>query len=192
LKDETGRLILPREFIPAAEQAGLMALIDNLLLFRCVQVVRKLMKDDRKVGVFCNITLSALADELVFPEFLALMRENRDLADGVILEIPQSAFVRRTSAEAGAMAKLASFGFRFSIDKVSRVDVDLPDLERCNVRFLKIPGRLITEQIVDGGMRPRSNMAREIAKAPRSVLSISIYLMRRVISSAARGQSKTA
>jgi cyclic-di-GMP phosphodiesterase TipF (flagellum assembly factor) len=32
LKDANGRLILPQEFIPAAEQAGLMSTIDNVLL----------------------------------------------------------------------------------------------------------------------------------------------------------------
>jgi cyclic-di-GMP phosphodiesterase TipF (flagellum assembly factor) len=67
LKDETGRLILPQEFIPAAEQAGLMSTIDNVLLFRCVQIVRKLQKSDRRVGIFCNISPSALADDNFFP-----------------------------------------------------------------------------------------------------------------------------
>ena len=53
-------MILPQEFIPAAEQAGLMSTIDNVLLFRCVQIVRKLMKQDRRVGIFCNLSVSAL------------------------------------------------------------------------------------------------------------------------------------
>jgi cyclic-di-GMP phosphodiesterase, flagellum assembly factor TipF len=165
LKDATGRLILPQEFIPAAEQAGLMSTIDNVLLFRCVQIVRKLMKQDRRIGIFCNISPSALADELFFPQFLEFMRENRDLAGSVIFEIPQASFEARTSIEARAMAKLVDLGFRFSIDRVTSAELDLPDLERSGVRYVKIPVRVLSEQVLRGGVRPRSAITREIAAA---------------------------
>jgi cyclic-di-GMP phosphodiesterase TipF (flagellum assembly factor) len=170
LKDSAGRLILPQEFMPAAEEAGLMTTIDNVLLFRCVQIVRKLMKQDRRIGIFCNISPSALADEHFFPQFLDFMRENRDLAGSVIFEITQAAFEGRTSIEARAMAKLVDLGFRFSIDKVTNVELDLPDLERTGVRYLKIAARTLTEQIVRGGLRPRSAITREIAAADISAV----------------------
>lgn len=165
LKDASGRLILPQEFIPAAEQAGLMSTIDNVLLFRCVQIVRKLMKQDRRVGIFCNLSPAALADEHFFPQFVDFMRENRDLAGSVIFEIPQAAYENRTSTEARAMAKLVDLGFRFSIDKVTTTEIDLPDLERSGVRYAKIPARILVDQIVRGGVRPRSAITREIAAA---------------------------
>jgi len=165
LKDANGRLILPQEFIPAAEQAGLMSTIDNVLLFRCVQIVRKLMKQDRRIGIFCNISPTALADEHFFPQFLDFMRENRDLAGSVIFEIPQDAYENRTSIEARAMAKLVDLGFRFSIDRVTNTEIDLPDLERSGVRYVKISAMTITEQIIIRGLRPRSAITREIAAA---------------------------
>jgi cyclic-di-GMP phosphodiesterase TipF (flagellum assembly factor) len=163
LKDANGRLILPQEFIPAAEQAGLMGTIDNVLLFRCVQIVRKLMKQDRRIGIFCNLSPAALADEHFFPQFLDFMRENRDLAGSVIFEIPQEAYENRTSIEARAMAKLVDLGFRFSIDRVTNTEVDLPDLERSGVRYVKVAASTLVEQIVRRGLRPRSAITREIA-----------------------------
>jgi cyclic-di-GMP phosphodiesterase TipF (flagellum assembly factor) len=163
LKDETGRLILPQEFLPVAEEAGLMATIDNLLLFRCVQIVRKLMKNERRVGIFCNLAPRALSDEGFFPQFLEFMREHRDLAGSLIFETPQAAFEARTSLEARAMAKLADLGFRFSIDRVQHVELDLPDLERAGVRYIKISADLLAEQLVRRGQRPRSAITREIA-----------------------------
>ncbi|MGQ0531452.1 MAG: EAL domain-containing protein [Caulobacteraceae bacterium] len=165
LKDANGRLILPQEFIPAAEQAGLMGTIDNVLLFRCVQIVRKLMKQDRRIGIFCNLSPSALADEHFFPQFLDFMRENRDLAGSVIFEIPQDAYENRTSIEARAMGKLVDLGFRFSIDRVTNTEIDLPDLERSGVRYVKIGAGTLVEQIVRRGLRPRSAITREIAAA---------------------------
>jgi cyclic-di-GMP phosphodiesterase, flagellum assembly factor TipF len=165
LKDSTGRLILPQEFIPAAEQAGLMTTIDNVLLFRCVQIVRKLMKQDRRIGIFCNLSPTSLADEHFFPQFLDFMRENRDLAGSVIFEIPQASYEARSSIEARAMGKLVDLGFRFSIDRITSAEIDLPDLERSGVRYAKVPVNILSEQIIRGGVRPRSAITREIAAA---------------------------
>jgi cyclic-di-GMP phosphodiesterase TipF (flagellum assembly factor) len=165
LKDANGRMILPQEFIPAAEQAGLMSSIDNVLLFRCVQIVRKLMKQDRRIGIFCNLMPSALADDSFFPQFLDFMRENRDLAGSVIFEIPLAAYDERSSIEARAMGKLVDLGFRFSIDKVTTAALDLPDLERSGVRYVKISSRVLSDQVLHGNVRPRSALTREIAAA---------------------------
>jgi cyclic-di-GMP phosphodiesterase TipF (flagellum assembly factor) len=163
LKDETGRIILPSEFMPAAEQAGLTSAIDNMLLFRCVQIVRKLAKQDRRIGIFCNISPRSLADEIFFPQFLDFMRENADLAGALIFEIGQDDYDARRAMEARAIAKLNDLGFRFSIDKVKKLDVDLFDLERTGVRFLKASGSLLIEQFVRQGARPKSNILKEIS-----------------------------
>lgn len=163
LRDATGRIIPPSEFIPAAEQSGLMSAIDNVLLFRAVQIVRRLIAQDRRVGIVCNVAPRSLADEQFFPQFLDLMRESRDLAGAVIFEIPQDAYAVRTSIQARAMARLADMGFFFSIDKVTTLEVDLPELERAGVRYVKAAGPMIIEQLVRKGVRPRSNIAREIS-----------------------------
>jgi cyclic-di-GMP phosphodiesterase TipF (flagellum assembly factor) len=36
----TGRVMMPAEYLTVAEPGGLVTAIDNLLLFRCVQIVR--------------------------------------------------------------------------------------------------------------------------------------------------------
>lgn len=162
LKDANGRIIPPAEFLPAAEAAGIVSTIDNALLFRCVQIVRKLSKQDRRIGIFCNISPRSLSDELFFPQFLDFMRENRDLAGALIFELPQEAFEARTSVEARAMGRLVDIGFRFSIDKVSRLDLDLQDLERAGVRFVKAAGQSLLEEYGKRGVRPRSTISREI------------------------------
>ena len=57
-----------------------MSVVDNLLLFRCVQIVRRLTQKSREIGIFCNISGDTLADREFFPQFLDYMRVNRDLA----------------------------------------------------------------------------------------------------------------
>ena len=149
LRDATGRLMLPAEYLSVAEPAGLMAAVDNLLLFRCVQIVRRLAKQDRKVGIFCNISLASLRDETFFPQFLDFLSENRDLSGALIFELGQEAFGARGSIEARNMAKLADLGYRFSLDKVTDLQIDLNDLARADVKFMKIAAPVLAEQLVE-------------------------------------------
>jgi len=165
LKDPTGRVVMPDEFLAPAEAAGLMPQIDNMLLFRCVQIVRKLLQKDRRVGVFCNLSPRSLSDELFFPNFVEFLQDNRDLAGAMLFELPQAAFESRTPAQARAMARLADLGFGFSIDRVQSLAVDLADLERSAVRFLKVDGSLLVHQLNVERIRPKGPITREIAAA---------------------------
>jgi cyclic-di-GMP phosphodiesterase TipF (flagellum assembly factor) len=147
LRDETGRVMMPAEYLAVAEPEGLTAAIDNLLLFRCVQIVRRLAKQDRKVGIFCNISLASLADEVFFAQFLEFLQVNKDLHGALIFELGQAAFNDRGPVEARHMARLASLGFRFSLDKVTDLDLDFQDLARADVKFIKIGAQMIMDQL---------------------------------------------
>lgn len=170
LRRADGGLIMPGEFLAEAERAGLLGVIDNMLLFRCVQIVRRLSQRDRRVGVFCNVAISSLEDETFFPQFLQFMRENRDLAGAMIFEIGVRAFNNRSSIAAHNMARLAELGFRFSLDKGEGLDFDLPDLQASGVKFVKVSVDRVLAELVDGGQRPVSSITRDIA--PEDVTTI--------------------
>ena len=149
LRDATGRIMMPAEYLTVAEPEGLVSAIDNLLLFRCVQIVRRLAKNDRKIGIFCNISLGSLGDEAFFPQFLEFLSQNKDMAGALIFELGQPAFERRGSIEARNMAKLADLGFRFSLDKVTDLDLDFQDLSRADVKFVKVSAEVLLSQLLD-------------------------------------------
>ena len=149
LRDASGRIMMPAEYLSVAEPEGLVSAIDNLLLFRCVQIVRRLAKNDRKVGIFCNIALGSLGDEAFFPQFLEFLAQNKDMAGALIFELGQPAFDRRGSVEARNMAKLADLGFRFSLDKVTDLDLDFQDLSRADVKFVKVSAEVLLSQLLD-------------------------------------------
>ncbi|MGA9659472.1 MAG: EAL domain-containing protein [Asticcacaulis sp.] len=162
LRDESGRVMMPAEYLTVADSEGLVPSIDNLLLFRCVQIVRRLAKQDRRIGIFCNISLTSLRDETFFPQFLEFLSENRDLAGSLIFELGQDAFANRGSVEARNMAKLADLGFRFSIDKVVSIDFDLQDLHRSDVRYVKIGAGLLLDQLLDIEGKPALKFLKDI------------------------------
>jgi cyclic-di-GMP phosphodiesterase TipF (flagellum assembly factor) len=171
LRDRGGRIIMPAEYLAVAEPDGLVSGIDNLLLFRCVQIVRRLAKQDRKVGIFCNISLASLADESFFPQFLEFLGQNKDTAGGLIFELGQSAFDARGSVEARNMAKLADMGFRFSLDKVTDLALDFADLARADVKFIKICGAVMLEQLLEADGDASQKSIRDIDAADFAALS---------------------
>ena len=150
LRDATGQVIAPGAFLRAAEEAGLMTEVDNLLLFRCVQIVRRLTERDRRIAIFCNISMRSLSDEEFFPTFLDFVRQNADLADSLVFEIPQSAYEARSNLAARNMARLADFGFRFSIDQITDPTLDLDEMQRAGVRFAKIAGDRLIQSVREG------------------------------------------
>ncbi|MCH8488530.1 MAG: EAL domain-containing protein [Oceanicaulis sp.] len=150
LRTGTGEVVAPGAFLAAAESAGMIAEVDNLLLLRCVQIVRRLTKSDRRVGVFCNVSIRSLADEDFFPGFLDFLRRNGDLAGALIFEMPRAAFENRSAIAARNMARLADYGFRFSLDQVSDLNIDLNELQRAGVRFVKIPGERLVAALHGG------------------------------------------
>ena len=119
-------------------------------MLRCVQIVRRLTKQDKRVGVFCNVSIRSLGDEDFFPAFLEFLRRNSDLAGALIFEMSRAAFEGRSAIAARNMARLSDYGFRFSIDGVSDLSVDLSELQRAGVRYLKVPGNRLIEAAQTG------------------------------------------
>jgi len=76
LRSDDGELLQPADFLEIAESGGLMPMIDNVMLFRCVQVVRRLAAKNREIGLFCNVAPDTLIDSAYFPQFSEFMAEN--------------------------------------------------------------------------------------------------------------------
>jgi len=163
LRDASGSLIMPAEFLDAARRANLMGMIDNMTLFRCVQIVRRLAERDRRVGVFCNISAASLEDDQTFPQFLNFMRENQDLSGALIFEIRADVFEIRSRKMRENMDQLTALGFRFSIDHAANLSLDLPRLQDAGVRFVKMNGDQMLDELKNPeGPRPICAIQRKL------------------------------
>jgi cyclic-di-GMP phosphodiesterase TipF (flagellum assembly factor) len=151
LRSEDGSIIMPAQYIRIAAPAGLMSVVDNLLLFRCVQVVRRLTQRHRDVGVFCNISGHTLTDSEFFPQFLDFMHHHRDLAGQIIFEFSQDAVLAATASEEANLRYLANLGFRLSMDQVTKLDLDFAKLKRLGFQFLKVRATTLISGMKDAG-----------------------------------------
>ncbi len=138
LRTDDGRLLLPEQFIPLAERTGIMPIIDNAVLFRSVQVLRKIARKNNETGIFCNISARSLSDGEFFQQFVEFMGDNRNLAGSIVFEFKQAAFDDLGPVELANLDALAELGFRFSLDNVTRLDLDGARLSDHGVRYVKI------------------------------------------------------
>ena len=151
LRTDDGTLLAPSDFLKPAESTGLIPAIDNMLVFRCVQVVRRLSTKNREVGVFCNISASTLTDASVFQEIIDFLGANRVLAPHVVFEFQQSAVRAMGPIEQASLATLADLGFGFSMDHLTDLRVEPRELADRGFRFIKVPAALLLSRAAATG-----------------------------------------
>jgi cyclic-di-GMP phosphodiesterase, flagellum assembly factor TipF len=147
LRTEEGEVVAAADFLDFAEAGGLMPRIDNHILFRCVQVVRRLTSKNRDLGVFCNISASTLNNAEFFPQLSEFMQANRALANSIMLEFSQSAVRSMGPIEHESLAALAELGFRFSLDRLTDLRIEPRELAERGFRFVKAPAALLLNRV---------------------------------------------
>ena len=150
VRTHDGGVIVPEQYLAVAERHGLVTAIDNLLLFRCIQTLRRIRKSNANVGFFLNISPNTLADRGFFRDFIQLMAQNIELAPALVFEFPQRALAQADDSLWRDLDRLAQMGFRFSIDQVTDLDLDAATLSGRHFRFLKLEAARVTEAARSG------------------------------------------
>jgi cyclic-di-GMP phosphodiesterase, flagellum assembly factor TipF len=150
VRTNDGKIIVPEQYLAVAERHGLVTAIDNLLLFRCIQTLRRIRKSNANVGFFLNISPNTLADRGFFRDFIQLMAQNIELAPALVFEFPQRALAQADDSLWRDLDRLAQMGFRFSIDQVTDLDIDAATLSGRHFRFLKLEAARVTEAARSG------------------------------------------
>jgi cyclic-di-GMP phosphodiesterase TipF (flagellum assembly factor) len=147
LRSDKGDVVLATDFLGSADSHGLMPKIDNLVIFRCVQVVRRLLSKNREIGLFCNISGSTLTDGSVFPQLLEFLEANRAICSSIVLELPQSALLSAGPIELESLSALAERGYRFSLDNVTDLRFEPRDLLARGFRFVKVRADVLLKRV---------------------------------------------
>lgn len=145
VRDREDNVIAACDFVPVAEKHGAMSRIDEAVLLRCVQVLRRLLVRNKDVGLFCNLSGATLRDTEVFARCLDFLDANRALASSFVLEIKQSTLRSLGPVESENLTSLAQRGFRFSIDNVTDLRFEPRELADRSVRFVKVPASLLLD-----------------------------------------------
>ncbi len=145
LRTSNGQVIEPGQYVSIATRAGLITAIDNMLLFRCVQIIRKILRSGEDVSFFVNLSSHTLKDQDFFDDFVDFVRGNIEIAPHLIIEVAQDEFLNLKASELLSLERLMGHGCRLSLDRVGTLDMDLKALAAGRVRFLKFEGWLFSE-----------------------------------------------
>jgi cyclic-di-GMP phosphodiesterase TipF (flagellum assembly factor) len=133
-----GRVLTPEQYIDIAERHGLVTAIDNMQLFRCIQILRRIRKGNAGIGFFINISIHTLADRDFFREFINMMAQNAELAPAIVFEFSQRTMETADDALLRDLERLAQLGYRFSLDQVTHFDLNPSQLSSHHFRFMKV------------------------------------------------------
>ncbi|GAB4144577.1 MAG: hypothetical protein Tsb0016_14160 [Sphingomonadales bacterium] len=149
VRDDQGDVIYPSSYLDIAAEHGLIGTLDNLLLFRCIQMIRALGHRRPGVRFFFNISSASMADTEFFTPFVDFMLDNSSLANRLIFEFRHADLAHFSQDLLDDLGRLASAGYGFSIDHVDPQTLDPAQLARRFINFVKIEASALLNAKVD-------------------------------------------
>jgi EAL domain-containing protein (putative c-di-GMP-specific phosphodiesterase class I) len=155
-------LISPAEFIPIAEDTGMIHDIGRLTL---AESCRQMVAWQRRFGpaapgVVCvNVSSLQFTDPAFISEVEAILRETGLPPSSLKLEITESAFINDVPAAQVTLNRAQSIGIEWSLDDFGTGYSSLSHLHRLHVDTLKVDRSFVSRMHVD---RPGSEMVRAI------------------------------
>lgn len=135
IKAGPGTYLPAQRYMALAKKENAVPAIDNLLLLRCLQILRT---QKNEVPFILNITTQTLNDKGFMNDLLGFLAENRKMAGQIIFELPQSDIESMQSTMVPIIDGLSQLGCRFSMDRVASRTIDIGLLKKMHIRFIKI------------------------------------------------------
>jgi diguanylate cyclase (GGDEF)-like protein/PAS domain S-box-containing protein len=116
MKDKSGKLIMPDEFIPAAERSGMMAALDRWVISTAINKLVQQKKAKRNTKFFIKLSQSSLIDEKLLPWLEEKLHAASINKGSIIFEIKESIAVTNLKHSKALADGLAALDCSFALD----------------------------------------------------------------------------
>ncbi|MDD5471267.1 MAG: EAL domain-containing protein, partial [Sideroxydans sp.] len=144
-------LLQPKEFIPYAEEAGLIGDIDFMVLEEACMHLRAWQGDEylQQIPLAVNISAAAFMRDDFVDDVLAII--NRCGVDSALvkLELTETSLVDRVDESIGKISRLKSAGVRFSLDDFGTGFSSLAYLRQLPISQLKIDRAFVRNVVTE-------------------------------------------
>ena len=143
MRSESGAVIRPLEFIPAAERYSVMPAIDRWVVRQAIEGLMRHKAPGGEYALAINLSGTTLSDE-AFLDFLVEELAEVEIAPGSLcFEITETAAIANLSRVVYFMRELKGRGVQFALDDFGSGFSSLAYLKSLPVDYLKIDGQFI-------------------------------------------------
>ena len=137
----TGGLIAPMEFIPVAEEIGLIGAIGAFVLNEACHQMRGWQRDHPSLGsltLSVNVSVRQLQDPALPDIVASALAQSRLDPSALVLELTESVLADDSERTLGGLARLKALGVRLAIDDFGTGYSSLSYLRRFPIDVIKI------------------------------------------------------
>jgi diguanylate cyclase (GGDEF)-like protein/PAS domain S-box-containing protein len=141
-----GTVVSPADFIPLAEETGLIVPLGEQVLEQTCQVLRSLNgRGQRKLSLSVNLSPVQFLQTDLVERILAILQQYQVAADQLELEITETAMMSNLARTVAALNELVAAGLSIAIDDFGTGYSSLSYLKRFPIRTLKIDRSFIRD-----------------------------------------------
>jgi diguanylate cyclase (GGDEF)-like protein len=132
-------IVAARDFIPVAEQFGLIKLVDH----RALELAMELLRDSPNINLALNVSAATAADGHWLAGLEASMAKDRSLTSRLTVEITESAAISDFEETVRFVSALKALGCRVALDDFGAGYTSFRVLRTLGVDMVKIDGSFI-------------------------------------------------
>ncbi|MBU1621677.1 MAG: EAL domain-containing protein [Gammaproteobacteria bacterium] len=151
MQNHQGQWVSPVEFIPLAEETGLIGELGQQVLRQACQECLRWQHQGYQVPVSVNIAAAQFANPQLVKQISSLMAELKMPACLLELEVTESALMLDVSKTKSMLGQLKAAGICISIDDFGTGYSSLSYLKKFQVDVLKIDKSFVHEMLTDKG-----------------------------------------
>jgi diguanylate cyclase (GGDEF)-like protein/PAS domain S-box-containing protein len=165
LRDDDGDLVLPTEFIPAAERHNVVGAVDRWVLEEAAAKLRQCLAAGRELPLLGVNLSSQTLGERDFLEFVLTLVEDPAIGHGLCFDIAETSVTSGVGPNLVFIAEVRKRGCKIALDDFGAGLSSFHNLKKFPVDFLKIDGQLLSGLDADPVDRSMVEAISKVARA---------------------------